>query len=115
MTLHERTNGKDERPEGRSDRGTASPERAVDAVADERRRVLVSYLDGKRDEAASLVELVDHVAGRDANAEVERVALALRYVHLPRLEAAGLVEYDRRSGAVRYRAPSPSGETDGGT
>lgn len=116
MTLHGRTDGEEARPEGRSGRDAEPPDRVVDAVAAERRRVLLSYLDGKRGEVASLVELVDHVAGREADAEVERVAFALRYVHLPRLEADGLVEYDRRSGAVRYRGPTaPSGVSAGGT
>lgn len=45
------------------------------------------------------------LASAPACPDGEVTVAAFHQVHLPVLEAAGLVEYDGRSGAVRYLAP----------
>ncbi|ELY68128.1 hypothetical protein C489_09000 [Natrinema versiforme JCM 10478] len=50
-------------------------------------------------------DLVDHVVTRAPEADStgpdrERVETELRHVHLPKLDDAGLVDYDRQSGVV---------------
>lgn len=81
-------------------------------ASDERGRAL-SYLREKEGETASFVELVVHLAGEESSrgdaSAVERIAVALYHVHLPRLEEAGVVEYDRRSRTVRYRGDGTVG------
>lgn len=76
-------------------------------------RHVLSYLREKEGETASFVELVVHLAGEESSrgdaSAVERIAVALYYVHLPRLEEAGVVEYDRRSRTVRYRGDGTVG------
>lgn len=37
----------------------------------------------------------------------KEVWIALQYEHLPRLEEAGVLEYDRRQGTVRFRGEPP--------
>lgn len=70
-------------------------------LADRRRRRLLAYLAGTDDGVATVSELADHVAADDA--DPERVTVSLHHAHLPRLEDAGIVEYDARSETVRYR------------
>lgn len=71
-----------------------------------RRRRLLYRLDGAR--VVTVEELAAHVAAEDLGVPVaevgdehrERVEAELLANHLPRLEDAGVLEYDRRSGDV---------------
>ncbi|MGM0447701.1 MAG: DUF7344 domain-containing protein [Methanobacteriota archaeon] len=77
------------------------------ALAHEQRRLVLRALRGTEGHAADLDALVETVrdeANRpDATAEDGRrdVRVALRHVHLPKLAAAGLVEYDEETERVR--------------
>lgn len=58
--------------------------------------------------------LAHKVAAREANGDswggaVDSVRTALHHVHLPKLEGAGVVDYDADDGTVTYRGPT-SGE-----
>lgn len=76
----------------------------VEDASVERRRAVVTALeslDGPRERA----DLAREVAAREADGEpatgaVEEVAVALHHVHLPKLERAGLLEYDADEGTV---------------
>lgn len=99
-----------ERDGGTDDSTPGDPlqsDRFFDVLADGRRRTLVRYLAEREGDAASTVELVDHVASREDDAEVDGVAVSLYGTHLPALADAGIVEYDRRSRTVRYRGGDP--------
>ena len=77
------------------------------ALAHEQRRLVLRALRGTEGHAADLDALVETVrdeANRpDVTAEDGRreVRAALRHVHLPKLAAAGLVEYDEETERVR--------------
>lgn len=81
------------------------------ALADERRRLVLAVL-RERDAPVSESELARFVAAREAEdspnattpADRERVQLTLHHVHLPHLEAAGLVERtdDDHLGCARH-------------
>lgn len=77
-------------------------------LADEHRRQVVRYFQTDGNTVASVDDLVEHVAGWEVSAsDRERLAVTLHHVTLPRLDAAGVVEYDARSHTARYReAPS---------
>ncbi|OAQ51634.1 hypothetical protein HTG_16380 [Natrinema mahii] len=84
--------------------GGAQPEidRAFDALSDPCRRSVCRY--AMRTDASRLdhAEIADYVVDRTpADRDRQAVATELRHVHLPKLEAAGLLEYDRDGGAVR--------------
>lgn len=94
--------------------GLDSP--TIDAVYDvlrNRRRRYVLYYLGHHD-SAELDALVGRIAewetekpaSRIPTDVIEQLAADLHHVHLPKLAAERFVEYDRRSGAVRYRARS---------
>lgn len=77
----------------------------LSALATWRGRCVVYYLE-KTDEG---IASFDHLAGvvldhEEEATESERVDSILHHRTLPHLQDAGIVEYDRRSGAVRYRA-----------
>jgi hypothetical protein len=76
-------------------------------LANHHRRHALVYLAGMNDETASVSEVLDYVVARNADSvedlhEAEDVASALHHVHLPKLEAAGVVDYDVRSDTIRY-------------
>lgn len=77
-----------------------------DALRDPYRRYLCQYALRTDADAATCEELVDYVLECAPESVVDdldrqRVELELRHTHLPKLAAIGMLEYDRRSGAVR--------------
>ena len=76
-----------------------------DLFSDERRRDLCLHVVRSEKTTFSLEELVDRMSERDSKAGSEagrtRVAAELHHVHLPRLDDAGLVEYDTETGTIR--------------
>lgn len=78
-------------------------------LAHRRRRVALSVL-SDYDAPLSRVALAREIAVAEADEEttpdtgmIDDLCADLHHVHLPKLENAGLVEYDARSGAVSYR------------
>lgn len=79
-------------------------------LAERRRRFALHALLDAEQGAIDCETLAETVAAREAEADGEyesperraRVAAALHDVHLPKLDDAGVVDYDTRSGAVRY-------------
>ncbi|WP_313694337.1 winged helix-turn-helix domain-containing protein [Halorarum halobium] len=81
---------------------------ALELLADRTRRRILRHLVEKEDGAISVRELVDRMAldgpGEPAvNAPGERLRVELHHVHLPKLRGAGVVEFDARSGTIRYQ------------
>lgn len=82
--------------------------RLVRVVADERRREILQYLQSTDRAAISLQELAAKlepaVGGSDqAESPPRRVAIELHHNHLPRLDEAGLIDYDPHGGTVSTR------------
>ncbi|WP_226480311.1 DUF7344 domain-containing protein [Natrinema amylolyticum] len=96
-----------------NDRDGTPPGESIDAsfevLSDPHRRSLCRYVMRTETEVVTNEELVEYVVERapetaadDGDSTDEHcVATELRHVHLPKLDEAGLVEYDRRSGVVR--------------
>ena len=93
---------------------TSDLDELFEVLADGQRRQILAYLDDIDDDVAAFSELIEHVAddsvGESTDAPAEestdarkRVAVSLHHNHLPKLSAAGIVEYDVRSETVRYR------------
>lgn len=76
----------------------------LEALARERRRRVLQYFRERDDDVATIEALSGYVAAGDEGPdETEAIALTLHHVDLPKLAAAGIVEYDERSNAARYR------------
>lgn len=73
-----------------------SVDQAFDLVASVHRRQVLRYLLEEPDQPVYLEELITHI---DQKSDVSDTALA--HQHLPKLDDAGVIEYDHRSGAVR--------------
>lgn len=83
--------------------GESATETAFRVVADELSRYTIDRLSATPDGVASRRELADYVGSRSTAVQTRnRVTARLHHVVLPRLEAAGLIEYDPRSATVRY-------------
>lgn len=74
-----------------------------EALADTQRRQVVRYFQRTEDDVASIDDLVDF-AIETGSTEATRPQLeqTFRHLTLPKLADLGVVEYDTRSGAVRY-------------
>lgn len=104
----------DDRRLGDGPRGSLSI--ALDTVfellADRRRRFTLYSLSGATDGIVEFSTLVEDVATLEASQlrsavtadRIRDVAADLRHWHLPVLADVGVVEYDERSGTIRYRA-----------
>ena len=85
----------------------------LDLLANSRRREALYYLRDATDGPVSLERLAERLAVRERErgddrpepdeSAVSRATAVLVHDHLPKLSDAGVVEYDRRSGTVRYR------------
>lgn len=81
-------------------------------LSDARRRYVIHYLLDREDGVADVGTLAERIAAWERatdrrDAPVEDVIVDLHHAHLPLLADVGLVEYDQRSGAVRYRDRRP--------
>ena len=82
-----------------------------EVLSNERRQCILHYLKRQGDRRVELRELVDHVAAWENNTtldeldsdERKRVYTALRQSHLPKLENAGVIEYEHMRGEVELK------------
>ncbi|WP_459192994.1 DUF7344 domain-containing protein [Halosimplex sp. J119] len=83
---------------------SSDPDALFELLADPRRRRLLEVLEETgRGERAPLADLSERVAVAEGTTEGEArhgVAVALHHVHLPKLDEAGLVEYDPETRVV---------------
>lgn len=95
--------------------GTSVPsDEVLSAIANEQRRAVLRELDHTDGNAMAFDTLADHVAaqvraddgGRLADDHRERVRAALHHIHLPKLDACGIIVHDTETMQVR----SVSGE-----
>ena len=85
------------------------PDVVLSAVANEHRRVILRSLDHTDGKVMEFEALVDQVANhlRKANEEPldddhrQRVRTALHHIHLPKLEACGMIVHDTETKQVR--------------
>ncbi|SEH14202.1 hypothetical protein SAMN04487967_1492 [Natronorubrum sediminis] len=98
-----------------------SRSQSLDVLANHRRHYVLHYLE-EADESVSLAELADHIAitehdeDRSAIADYgdallgtrRRVMLSLRHLHIPKLEAAGAVDFDIDANTVTSGPASES-------
>lgn len=95
-----------------ADACTPSLDVVFDVLANQRRRFVLYHLHDSTDGIATIDEIAAYVASleeSDAEPAEHRlhVVTSLQHMHLPKLEDAGVVEYDQRSETVRYwRQPS---------
>lgn len=77
-------------------------------VADRHRRRIIRHLRREPDGTTTFEELVDQVYNRAADFTDcpppgrEQLAIQLQHTHLPKLADYGLVDFERRTGIVRY-------------
>lgn len=91
---------------------TLSLDSVFSLLTDRTRRLALYHLHDQPNGVATMPELAAAVASyrnrlEDQPADEEAIAVALAHVHLPRLEACGVLEMDERTETVRYwRHPS---------
>lgn len=85
------------------------PDTLLSAVSNEHRRAILTALDDQPEKTLEFDALVEEVADRvqDGNAEPasddqrQRVRIALHHTHLPKLEEAGMIDYEAETGRVQ--------------
>lgn len=73
-------------------------------LSDELRRYALRYLSAANDEAVHEDQLMDYVAEKTGRPRW-KVQRRMHHQHLPKLEKQGVIEYDRRTGEMRYDEP----------
>lgn len=68
-------------------------------LADQRRRLALHHL--VEEETGELDEIADAVCS-SIESDPPEVAMTLHHTHLPKLDEAGIIEYDPRSAMARY-------------
>ncbi|MGM0684006.1 MAG: DUF7344 domain-containing protein [Halobacteriota archaeon] len=84
-----------------------------DVLKNERRRAVIRYLHD-HDGSADLSEIAEHIAAGENDTPVrqltsqerKRVRIALYQCHLPRMDALGVVEFDKHRGTVALLDPA---------
>lgn len=89
---------------------TRDREPFASALADDRRREILALCEAE-DEPITRERLAERLTpteerGRSAGTDLREIVVQLHHHHLPKLEAANLVEYDTDAGTVAYRGPS---------
>ncbi|WP_415378963.1 hypothetical protein [Halosimplex sp. TS25] len=95
--------------------GKLTAEARYDLLADGRRRLALAEL-AERAAPVALGDLAEAVAAREEDdasppvGAVERVAVSLHHVHLPRVEDHGVIDYDPAANRVERvgTVPTPS-------
>lgn len=78
-------------------------------VSDKHRRVVIHHLRSEAAGESTLDDLTDRLhsseraLGSGRCPDRDQLAIKLTHTHLPKLAEYGVVEYDLRSGAVRYQ------------
>ena len=75
------------------------------ALADRHRRRAISYFPVQGDDVASVDDLITFAHDGGSRSDRHRLEVLFHHAALPKLADLGLVEYDPRSGTVRYRGP----------
>lgn len=92
--------------------GDRSTDALISALADQRTRRVVAALESESVDVVELNDLVDSVVKAeresdpdrdDAAVHRKRVAIDLHHRSLPKLDDAGVLDYDPRSNTIRYR------------
>lgn len=73
----------------------------LSVLADEEQYAILRYFRDVSEPVVAVDDLADEISARDHATDV--TAIRLHHVILPRLDDAGVVEYDPRSNTARYR------------
>lgn len=82
----------------------------LDALADARRRAVLRVLSNQSDTVASVEDLIRHLHPQDRATTPAQLETELHHHYLPKLAEQGLIEYDIRSGQIRYRSDKTTEE-----
>lgn len=100
-------------PAGGGDRcepvsGSLSIDDTLEILTDRRRRLVLEYCVSAAGETVDVDDLVEHLAERRERlsgvGDRDAVRTSLHHVHLPMLASKGVVEFDPRSGQLRYHS-----------
>ena len=86
---------------------TPSLDTVFDLLSDQRRRYVLYHLVNAADDTVGYEDLAEQVAVWEAGGDpsedhVDRVATDLYHIHLPKLTESNVVDFDQRSGDVRF-------------
>ncbi|WP_227378574.1 DUF7344 domain-containing protein [Haladaptatus halobius] len=94
---------------------SSSPDLSLDTIFDilshSHRRYVLSYLSQTEDDLATVADLVAFVSNHESEDETsvqrtqdDAVRVAMHHNHLPKLDDAGVIEFDTQSETIRYWA-----------
>lgn len=87
---------------GNRQRTAIDADTTLSLLASNLRRDMLRYLAGTPEPSVELADVYDYLV-EQTDVPRREVVTRCRHVHLPKLQDEGLVEYDERSGVLRYR------------
>jgi DNA-binding transcriptional ArsR family regulator len=83
----------------------------LELISNPRRREIIHLLRAERRQEMSVDILLDRLSTADrgtpgAPTDTEPLAVELSHIHLPKLAANGVIEYEPKVGRIRYRSDS---------
>lgn len=90
----------------------ATVDRLLSALARESRRLVIAYFENTGEETTSLDDLTAYIVAHHDEISREEARVRLYHIDLPKLETAGLIDYDDRTHTVRYREAPTAVDTD---
>lgn len=99
----------DVRPDGGDDGTTPSLDMVLELLSQYQRREILRYLRDSDDDVVAIGAVIDHLVDveRERQGDVpgeDHLLSVLVHVHGPKLEEAGVVEYDGRTSEIRYHS-----------
>lgn len=83
----------------------------LDTLRNNVRRELIHFFENLTTETtATLEELVAHIERRVPAEDGARLSTRLVHEHLPKLQSRGWIDFDRRTGTIRYHGHSSAGQ-----
>lgn len=82
------------------------------ALAHPVRREVMAHLEQRDGGRTTINQLSTHLASKDANGDREQMEIRLHHSHLPKLEALGVLDYEFRTGTIRFEDPPVELEGD---
>lgn len=82
----------------------------LDVLSHHLRREVIDYFENHAEgSVAPFADVVSHIEHRVPSELSEGISVKLLHVHLPKLEAADFLEYDGRTGQLRYHGRDEAG------
>ena len=74
----------------------------LDTINHCHRRAIIRYFESQAENSAVLEDLVTYIEKQSTDKDRQDIRIGLYHIHLPKLEAEGILRYDSDDNTIRY-------------